>query len=60
VRIKALGKSPGRGDKPIVNVKLLGSYESLNWSQEADALVIQRLRRIPSLHAVAFKINFKE
>jgi len=60
VRIKALGKTAGHVSQPIAQVRLLGSDEPLKWSQEADALVIQRAQRIPSAHAVAFKIEFKE
>jgi alpha-L-fucosidase len=58
VRIKTLAKSSGHPKKPVADLHLLGSDESLKWSQEADALVIQRPQRIPAQYALAFKVEF--
>lgn len=60
VRVKSLGKSAGHSDKPVASVSLLGSDEPVSWSQNADALVIQRPQRIPTPQALAFGIGFRE
>ncbi|MGA7793442.1 MAG: alpha-L-fucosidase, partial [Candidatus Acidiferrales bacterium] len=60
LRIKALGSSTGQARNPVARVNLLGSDESLKWSQEAAALVIQRPQRIPNPYALAFKIECRK
>ena len=58
VRITSLGKTAGHASKAVAQVRLLGSDESLKWSQENDALVIQCPQRVPCAYAVTFKIEF--
>ena len=60
LRIKALGKSMRHASNPVARVSLLGSDESLKWSQEAGALVIERPQRIPNPYALAFKIECRK
>ena len=57
VRIVSLRKSAGRLSKPIGRVKLLGSDESLQWSQQSEPLVIKCPRRMPTPYAACFKID---
>ena len=47
-------------DKSVTRVTMLGSDESLKWSQEAEALVIECPHHMPCAHAVTFKIDFGE
>ena len=57
VRIKALG-AQAEHTQPVAAVRLLGSKETLSWTQEADALVIKLPAQLPSLHAAAFQVAF--
>ena len=59
VSIKSLGLSAKLTDKPVASVALLGSEEKLDWKQEDGALVIQCPSKMPSDHAIAFKIAFR-
>jgi hypothetical protein len=59
VSLKSLGTNATLLEKPIAEVTLLGSEENLNWSQTADALVIEKPQHLPSDIAVAFKITPK-
>jgi alpha-L-fucosidase len=58
VKIKSLGGAAKLADQPVANVALLGSDEKLDWTQGADALVIKHPARLPSDHAIAFKLTF--
>jgi len=58
VRVLSLGRNAGHARKPIANVSLLGSGAKVQWTQEADALVIKPPASVPTPQAVTFKITF--
>ncbi len=57
LHIKSLGTASGLVDKPIKDVRLLGSSEEIKWSQDEQALTIQPATKKPSDIAVVFKIK---
>lgn len=57
VNIKSLGAKTGLLEAPIAEVALLGSDETLVWTQTPEALVIQPLHRHPSDIALVFTIT---
>ena len=59
LRIKSLALSGGVMERPVVEVRLLGSSEKLRWKQESDALVIQPAKSWPAKDAVVFAIKFR-
>ncbi len=59
IRITSLGKSSKINAKKIAGIKLLGSNEKLKWTQEDDALVINRPSSIPAWKVMSFKIELK-
>jgi alpha-L-fucosidase len=59
LRIKSLGAAAKLLDKPIANVQLLGSDETIQWSLVEDALTIGPARSKPSDIAVVFRITTK-
>jgi alpha-L-fucosidase len=58
-KIKSLGRDAKLLDKPIGEIRLLGSDEELEWSQEADSLSIEPPRKAPCTEAIVFKITPK-
>jgi alpha-L-fucosidase len=58
VSIKSLGKDAGLLSKPVKKVTMLGSNETLKWTQDAEALVIHRPQSLPCAHAVTFAVSF--
>ncbi len=58
VKIVSLGKTAKYADKPVADVKLVGSDEKLEWKQEAEGLVIKKPAKWPCSHVVAFKVEF--
>lgn len=54
--IKALSARSGNGK--IAGIELVGSGEKINWSQNADALVIKPSATYPSENAVTYKVSF--
>ena len=58
VRIASLAQRSGAGTRRVASVRLLGSKDTLMWSQRADALVIKVPAKLPTRHAVAFRIAF--
>ncbi len=59
-RIESLGASAQIAEKPATEVRLLGSEEKLNWTQDSGALVIQLPPKMPSEHAAVFEIAFQK
>jgi alpha-L-fucosidase len=59
VNIKSLGTAAKLLDKKIADVRLLGSDETIQWSQKPEALAIEPLKSAPSLEVVVFKIALK-
>jgi alpha-L-fucosidase len=59
LRIKSLGAAAGLLEKPIGDVVLLGGAGKVQWSQSADALVIQAPEKAPNDFAIVFKITPK-
>ena len=55
--IKSLGKSAKLLDRPIRKIKLLGSHETLHWSQSDEALMIEQPKNKPGDIAIVFKIT---
>ncbi len=55
VSIKSLGKNSKLVEKPVSQVELLGSSETLQWSQTPEALVIQKPQNQPNNIAIVFK-----
>jgi hypothetical protein len=45
--------------KPIAEIKLLGSDETIKWDQLDDALTIHKPDKFASQDVVAFKVSFK-
>ena len=56
--IKSLGAS-AEFSRPIASVALVGSDEALHWTQNADALTIEKPARLPSDDVVSFRVTFK-
>jgi alpha-L-fucosidase len=59
IRIRSFGKDGGLLGGPIASVALLGSDQELKWSQNADALVIEKPTGELSDIAVVFKVTPK-
>ncbi|WP_439489637.1 alpha-L-fucosidase [Algoriphagus sp.] len=57
IKLKSLGKSR-KGNK-VKNIEMLGSNEKLSWTQEGNALVIEKPKAAPNEIAVVFKISMK-
>jgi alpha-L-fucosidase len=57
VSIHSLGKSANLLGRSVGNVELLGSPETIQWRQTADALVISQPKTKPNDFAVVFKIT---
>ncbi len=55
IAIESLGRDSG----VVENVALLGSDETLTWTQDAAALRIAPPRRAPCEHALAFKVEVR-
>jgi alpha-L-fucosidase len=56
LRIKSLGTSARLLERPISQIQLLGSEETVQWSQQEEALVIQPLENKPCESAIVFKV----
>jgi alpha-L-fucosidase len=48
VRIRSLGRSAPGGQRKIEAIRVLGSDETLTWTQESDAMRIARPKSKPS------------
>jgi alpha-L-fucosidase len=59
LRIKSLGTAAKLLDKPISRIELLGSKDTIHWSQEEAALSIEPSGGDPSAAAVVYKITTK-
>lgn len=59
ISIKSLGTSAGLLAKPVSKITLLGSKEKLKWSQTADAVVIEPVKKPISDIAIVFAITPK-
>jgi alpha-L-fucosidase len=59
LKIKSLGKQAKLLEKRIAAVKLLGSDEKIQWSQDDDALTIEPPKNKPSEIAVVFRIQLE-
>jgi len=59
IRITSLGGDKKLAEKPVTNVRLLGSEEKVEWKQEADALVIKAPAGETPLHTTAFCVGFE-
>ncbi len=57
LKITSLGTDAKLLDKPVKTVTLLGSNAKLEWTQQADGLVIKCPAEMPFKFAAAFKIN---
>ncbi|MEO7047953.1 MAG: alpha-L-fucosidase, partial [Ferruginibacter sp.] len=55
IRMEALGKS--KGNTKIKSIRMLGSKEKIVWKQYANALIINKPKRIPNDIAVVFQIQ---
>ena len=60
IHILSLGKNSKVSAQKVASVKMLGSSEKLNWSQEDGALVIDKPVKTPNGMVVGFKIEFKK
>jgi alpha-L-fucosidase len=59
IRIKSMGRNSSFSS-PVASVKMLGSDIKLRWTQEADALIIKKLSKMPEWQVPGFKIEFKK
>jgi alpha-L-fucosidase len=57
-RITSLGRSSSLAERPVASVQLLGAKRNLNYTQEADALVINVPGGLSESPATGFKISF--
>jgi alpha-L-fucosidase len=57
VSITSLGISAKLLDRPIKKIQLLGSKETIKWTQNADALVIRQPEKLPGEIAIIYKIT---
>ena len=55
IAIKSFGKSAELLDKKITKIQLLGSRETIKWSQTNDALAIDAPKKLPG-DIIVFKI----
>ena len=60
IHILSLGKNSKIAKQQVASVKMLGSSEKLQWSQDNDALVIKKPVKVPDWQVVSFKIEFKK
>jgi alpha-L-fucosidase len=58
VRIGSLGAGASVAEPPIRAVHILGRNAPVQWTQNADALIINVPDALPSAYATAFKITF--
>ena len=58
--IKSLGSGSQFSAERIENIQMLGSSETLVWSQSADGLKISTPTQKPCDHAYTFKLMLKE
>jgi alpha-L-fucosidase len=58
ITIKSLSLNSGNGK--IQKIELLGSNETVTWSQENDSLVIIPAKKYPSENAIAYAISFNK
>ena len=59
-RVKSLGSDSPHATGPIKCIELLGSKESIKWSQEKDALIITKPSKLPTKSSVCFRVKFKK
>jgi alpha-L-fucosidase len=57
IKIKSLGTDTKLLDKPIGEVQLLGSDETLKWTQDADGLAINVPEKVATPEALVYKIT---
>jgi len=57
LKIKSLGNAARLLDKPIGDIRLLGSDEKIEWSQADDAVTIHPPQKQPGDNAIVFKIT---
>ena len=57
--VKALGKASPYY-KAIASIRMLGSKESVKWTQGQDALVIKSPSKYPAYAATVFEVQFKK
>ena len=57
--VKALGKASPYY-KAVASIRMLGSKESVKWSQGQDALVIKSPSKYPAYAATVFEVQFKK
>lgn len=57
ITIKSLG---AKGNRAITNIEVVGSSEKIKWSQKEDQLIIQPSKNYPTIHAVGYRVTFKE
>ena len=60
IHILSLGKNSKVSNQQVASIKMLGSAEKLQWSQDKDALVIKKPVKVPDWQVVSFKIEFKK
>jgi alpha-L-fucosidase len=60
ITIRSLGTSAEPETGRIANVALLGADAKLDWTRQADGLVVKCPKTVPCGHAIALKITFTE
>ena len=60
LRIQSLGSDSKLMEQTVANIQLLGSVEKIGWTQTKDALVVNVPQKLPTSHAVAFRITFSD
>jgi alpha-L-fucosidase len=58
IHIKSLGLKTATGQK-VSSIKILGSSEKIQWSQNDDELVIRKPARLPEYNTVVFELKTK-
>ena len=59
VKITSLGTDSKISNKKVASVKMLGSKEKLEWSQNNNALTIKKPSKLPDWEVIGFKIELK-
>jgi alpha-L-fucosidase len=59
IKIASLGKNSKVNQKSISTVKLLGSKQKLNWTQDANTLTISQPSSLPEWQVLTFEVKFK-
>ena len=59
ITVKALGSKTAQNSRKIKSISLLGSSESVLWTQEKESLTISRPSSVPCEEAIVYKVTLR-